>query len=87
MPDTHRKVKVTTDPGIPNVTPFAPVVMVDDKPLYGVTEIEFKHNYSDGGPPVVKVTLIGADVDLEGIPDYMVRVVGPRPKFEDDGRA
>lgn len=84
MPATHRKVRIVSgkDCGVPNVIPDVPVVMVDGKPLQGVTRIKFDHKYSEGRP-VIEVTLVGVDIDYEGAPDYLVRVVGPKPPREE----
>lgn len=82
--NTHRKVQIVNgrDSGLKNVTLNGPVVMVDDKLLYGVTRIKIDHTY-DQGRCTAEITLTGVDVDLEAAPDYLVRVVGPKPPKED----
>lgn len=79
MPDTHRRVRLTTDH--PQSNFHRPVILVDDKPLYGVTEIRYECKYN-GEIPKVQLTLLGVDIELEGAPEYLVRVVGPGPKKE-----
>jgi hypothetical protein len=80
VPDTRKRVRIVT--GHYPERPDDVAVLVDGEPLRCVTRISFDHDYSETrGLPLVTLTLIGVDVDLdlEGAPDYLVRVVGPRP--------
>jgi hypothetical protein len=78
MPDTMKRVRITTDH--PDARDrFTPVVLVDGEPLDCVTHIGVDYGYDDG-PLAVTLTLIGVDVDLEGAPEYLVKVIGPPPK-------
>lgn len=76
--DTRKRVKIVT--GHPGYPPDSPVVLVDNQPLRAVSRIEIDHTYN-GGLPEVKLTVLGVDVDMnmDAAPDYLVRVVGPRP--------
>lgn len=59
--------------------PDMPVVLVDGEPLEAVTAFKVSHDYGQGLPPVVELTLLGVDVDLDldvGA-EYLVRVVLP----------
>lgn len=82
--DTHRKVRIVNgkDANIPNIRSDEPVVLVDGKLLYGVTRIEMDHKYAEGRT-TAKITLVGVDVDLEAAPEYIVKVIGPKPPEED----
>jgi hypothetical protein len=82
MPDTRKRVKIVT--GFYPDMPDQPVVLVDGEPLRSVSRIEIDHTNGDGPHgrmPLIKLTLAGIDVDLEleGVPDYYIKVVGPRP--------
>ena len=84
MPDTRKRVRIVTNyPGYPS---HVPVTLVDGEPLrrararVGGTDPPLDHSH-DSGIPLVELTLLGVDVelDIEANPDYLVKVVGPAP--------
>jgi hypothetical protein len=83
MPDTSKQVRMVMGdhPDAPADWPnYQICVLADGQPLAGVTDVKIWTDADEGFRPVVQLTLIGVDVDLEGAPEYLVKVVGPGPK-------
>lgn len=82
--DTRKRVRIVT--GHPGYPEYSPVVLVDGEPIRAVTRIELDYRHEDG-VPLVKLTILGIDVDMDlgAIPEYLVKVVGPKPDRKDRG--
>ena len=68
------RIRMGADDAYPSVT-------IDGERLDCVSRIEIDHSAGDA-PMRVRLTLIGVDIDLEGAPEHLVKIVGPsiRPK-------
>jgi hypothetical protein len=65
-PLKENRVRITT-PERAGVDWLGPVVLVDDQPLSHVSRVAFDYNWNDGGPLRMELTLIGVDIDIDGV--------------------